>query len=103
MSSQIFRCDESFATDGAELRLGAVPAGVMAMELSAGCTQSSSELDQQATYSFSDLEAKVLPQPWQDSEVDDPAWDGAALRFFRLGGGATGRANFPKLVLSDTL
>lgn len=58
---------------------------------------------QRATYSFSDFEVKVLPQPWQDSEVDDPAWDGTALRFFRTGGGATGRANFPKLVLSDTL
>lgn len=73
MSSQIFRCDESFATDGAELCFGAVPASVVAVRMSAGCTQSSPELDRQATYSFSDFEAKVLPQPWQDSEVDDPA------------------------------
>jgi len=32
MSSQIFRCDESFATDGADLSPGAMPASVVALK-----------------------------------------------------------------------
>lgn len=41
MSSQIFRCDESFAADSTDLCLGAVPAGVMAIKLLATCIYSS--------------------------------------------------------------
>ena len=37
MPSQIFRCDESFAADGADLILGAVPASVVALRVSASC------------------------------------------------------------------
>jgi hypothetical protein len=32
VSSKVFRRDETFATEGAELRFGAVPAGVMTTE-----------------------------------------------------------------------
>ena len=103
MSSQIFECDESFAADGADLSSGAMPAGVVALNVSASYLYSGLVVERQATYSFSDFEAKVLPQPWQDSDADDPARDGTALRLFRPGGGATGRANFPKFVRSDTL
>ena len=103
MSSQVLRCDESFATGGADLSLGTVPASVVALKTSANCIYPIRVLKRQATYSFSDFEAKVLPQSWQDSDADDPAWEGAALRFFRLGGGAPGRANFPMFVRSDTL
>lgn len=103
MSSQIFRCDESFATDCADLGPGTMPASVVALKASASCVYSDSVMERQATYSFSDFELKVLPQSWHDSEADDPAWDGAALRFFRTGGGTLGRASLPKLVRSDTL
>ena len=103
MSSQVLECDESFAADGADLRLRAMPASVVALKRSASCSYMGPAGERQATYSFSDFEAKVLPQPWQDSDADDPARDGIALRFFRPGGGAPGRANFPKFVRSDTL
>jgi hypothetical protein len=103
VSSQVFECDESFAADGADLVSRAMPASVVALEMSAGYFYVSLAGEREATYSFSDFEAKVLPQPWQDSDADDPARDGTALRFFRPGGGAPGRANFPKFVRSDTL
>ena len=73
MSSQIFGCDESFAADGADLCSGTMPASVVALKMSASYVYSDLVLEKQATYSFSDFELKVLPQSWQDSEVDDPA------------------------------
>jgi hypothetical protein len=35
VSSQIFRCDESFAADGADLCSGTMPASVVALKMSA--------------------------------------------------------------------
>ena len=35
MSSQIFECDEPFAADGADLSPGAMPASVVALNMSA--------------------------------------------------------------------
>jgi hypothetical protein len=103
MSSQVLECDEPFAADSADLRSRAMPASVVASQMSASYFYVGLAGERQATYSFSDFEAKVLLQPWQDSDKDDPAWDGTALRFFRPGGGAPGRASFPKFVRSDTL
>ena len=73
VSSQIFRCDESFATDGADLCSGAMPASVVALKVSASHLCSDHVVERQAAYSFSDFELKVFPQSWQDSDVDDPA------------------------------
>lgn len=73
MSSQIFECDEPFAADGADLSPGAMPASVVALNMSASYVYSDLVLERQAAYSFSDLELKVLPQSWQDSEAADPA------------------------------
>ena len=50
-----------------------MPASVVALKTSASYVYSDLVLEKQATYSFSDFELKVLPQSWQDSEVDDPA------------------------------
>jgi hypothetical protein len=63
VSSQVFECDESFAADGAHLRSRAVPASVVALEMSASYSYMGPAGERQATYSFSDFEAKVLPQP----------------------------------------
>lgn len=73
VSSQIFRCDESFATNGAHLSSGPMPASVVALKVSAGYFYPYLVVERQATYSLSDFELKVLPQSWQDREVDDPA------------------------------
>lgn len=37
MSSQVFECDESFATDGADLSSRAMPASVVTLDMSAKC------------------------------------------------------------------